>query len=153
MVGIAEDIIVRVGQLSIPTDFHVIRTAKNNNRSNPQKYFSPHCHLYLKKKAFIKLGRRNLWEKSSKKKLRIRQLLLRKRRNKRPPPQLKEASRKRRLQGSEEEEARKRKEERNAELNCTSFKDLLGKLKRINSAIVKNGGIGVHLVDDNSKWK
>ncbi|MED6225614.1 hypothetical protein PIB30_095376, partial [Stylosanthes scabra] len=45
------------------------------------------------------------------------------------------------------------KEERKTELNCTNFKDLIGKLKRINSPIVKDGSIGVHLVEDNSKWK
>ncbi|MED6130195.1 hypothetical protein PIB30_115619, partial [Stylosanthes scabra] len=44
-----------------------------------------------------------------------------------------------------------RKEERKAELICTTFKDLIGKLKRLNSAIVKDGGIGVHLVEDKSK--
>ncbi|MED6116058.1 hypothetical protein PIB30_096542 [Stylosanthes scabra] len=36
MMGIAEDIIVRVGRLSIHTDFHVIRTPRNNNGSNSQ---------------------------------------------------------------------------------------------------------------------
>ncbi|MED6174436.1 hypothetical protein PIB30_068937 [Stylosanthes scabra] len=47
----------------------------------------------------------------------------------------------------------RRKEERNVEFNCTTFKDLIWKLKRLNNAIVKDGGIGVHLVEDNSKWK
>ncbi|MED6173581.1 hypothetical protein PIB30_060898 [Stylosanthes scabra] len=48
---------------------------------------------------------------------------------------------------------KKEKKERKAELNCTNFKDLLGKLKNINSAIIKDGGIGAHLVEDNSKLK
>ncbi|MED6158810.1 hypothetical protein PIB30_036223 [Stylosanthes scabra] len=47
----------------------------------------------------------------------------------------------------------KEREERKAELNCTDFKDLLGKLKKSKSAIIKDGDIGDHLVEDNSKWK
>ncbi|MED6138832.1 hypothetical protein PIB30_078190 [Stylosanthes scabra] len=47
----------------------------------------------------------------------------------------------------------KGKEERITELKCVDFKDLIGKLKRINNALVKDGGIGVHLIEDNSKWK
>ncbi|MED6186947.1 hypothetical protein PIB30_071641 [Stylosanthes scabra] len=47
----------------------------------------------------------------------------------------------------------KGREERKSELNCTDFKDLLGKLKKIKSAIIMDGDIGVHLVEDNSKWK
>ncbi|MED6189561.1 hypothetical protein PIB30_097199 [Stylosanthes scabra] len=34
--GASEDVIVKVGRLSIPTDFHVIRTSRSNNESNPQ---------------------------------------------------------------------------------------------------------------------
>ncbi|MED6139674.1 hypothetical protein PIB30_086039, partial [Stylosanthes scabra] len=53
---------------------------------------------------------------------------------------------------AKEKNPEKGREERKAELNCTDFKDLLGKLKKIKSEIVMDGGIGVHLVKDNSKW-
>ncbi|MED6198644.1 hypothetical protein PIB30_068435, partial [Stylosanthes scabra] len=99
--GASENIIVKLGKLSIPADFHVFRTSKNNKGSNPQwemleRYFSQHGHPYRRKETFItimNIESRSQWEKSNEKTLQIRQLVLSRRRNKRTPPQLEECIR------------------------------------------------------------
>ncbi|MED6222979.1 hypothetical protein PIB30_069658 [Stylosanthes scabra] len=76
-----------------------------------------------------------------------------KKEKKNPTPTKRSNQKKEDTKAMKKKKPEKEREERKAELNYIDFKDLLGKLKKIKSAIIKDGGIGVHLVEDNSKWK
>ncbi|MED6212064.1 hypothetical protein PIB30_079641 [Stylosanthes scabra] len=70
-----------------------------------------------------------------------------------PTPTRRSKQKKETTQTVKEKKPERGKEYKKVELNCTNFQDLIGKLKRINSALAKDGGVGVHLIEDNSKWK
>ncbi|MED6173672.1 hypothetical protein PIB30_061802 [Stylosanthes scabra] len=145
MVDIAEDVIIKVGQLSIPTDFHVIRTPRSNNRTNPQPKWPPISQEESEEEAVVatklkETAKRPVTPKLKKDKKNPTLA----RRNKQKKEDIKAVKKKKK-------QPEKEREERKAKLNCTDFKDLLDKLKKIKSAIIKDGGIGVHLVEDNSK--
>ncbi|MED6137605.1 hypothetical protein PIB30_066528 [Stylosanthes scabra] len=179
MVGKAEDVIVKVGWFCIPTDFHVIRTPRNNNGSNPQVLLGrPLLKITGFKLNFydetfsLEVG--NVIEifqptrppisqeesegesvaatepKETAKRAVTSKL---KKDKKNPTPTRKSKQKKKDAKAVNKKKPEKEREERKAKLNCTDFKDLLGKLKKIRSAMIKDGSIRVHLVEDNSKWK
>ncbi|MED6208149.1 hypothetical protein PIB30_042488 [Stylosanthes scabra] len=183
-IGKSEDIIVRVGQLSIPTDFHVIRAPKNNNGSNPQvllrrPFLKTACsklNFYdetfslevgnvieifqptrppISQEESVHQGKKEESVGEFKQKETVHQAVIPKQKKgqKTPTPVRRGKQKKEDTKAVKKKKPEKGKEERKAELNCTTFKDLLGKLKKINGAIIKDNSIGVHLVEDNSNWK
>ncbi|MED6152609.1 hypothetical protein PIB30_093653 [Stylosanthes scabra] len=182
MVGIAEDIILRVGQLSIPNDFHVIRTPRNNNGSNPQvllgrpflktaglklnfydetfslevgnviEIFQPTRPPISQGESIHQARKEESVGETEQKKTATRAVIPnQKKEQKTSTPAIRSKEKKEDTKAVKKKKPEKVKEERKAELNCTNFKDLLGKLKKINIAIIKDGGNEVHLVKDNSK--
>ncbi|MED6210386.1 hypothetical protein PIB30_063621 [Stylosanthes scabra] len=146
MVGIAEDVIVKVGGLSIPTDFHVIRTPRNNNRSNPQPTWPPIYQEESEEESVMTAKPKETSNRAVTPKLKKDQ--------KTPIPARRSKQKKEDTKAvKKKKKPEKGRKERKIELNCTGFKNLLGKLKKIKNAIIKDGGIGVHLFEDNSKWK
>ncbi|MED6151490.1 hypothetical protein PIB30_083009 [Stylosanthes scabra] len=170
---------VGLGRLSIPTYFHVIKTPRNNNRSNPQVLLG---RPFLKTTGFklnfydetfsLEVGNviemfqpsqppisQEESEEESVVAIEPKETANRvvtpklKKDQKTPTPVQRSKQKKEDTKSVKKKKPERRKEDRKAELNCITFKDLIGKLKRLNSVIVKDGSIGVDLVEDNSKWK
>ncbi|MED6113518.1 hypothetical protein PIB30_071554 [Stylosanthes scabra] len=163
ILGQRQDVIVKLGELTIPADFHVIKTSPSDKGSNPQVLLG---RPFLKTASF----KLNYYDETFSFEFgNVIEIFQPTR-----PPIPKEGSvhhfqlgnHKAKVEESVEKAGtkeatkmvKKKKpekgmEERKAELKCADFKDLIGKLKMISNAFVKESSIGVHLIEDNSKWK
>ncbi|MED6208599.1 hypothetical protein PIB30_046860 [Stylosanthes scabra] len=127
--GIAKNVLVKIGKLTIPVDFHEIKPDK------PLKSAKGEKSEELKTDSFKRKGLRNA------------------------PPQLKKKKKKAPLNLERKKEKKKRKKHEEDEpkkkvvLNCSSFNKLLGKLKIFKEVLHHHKSMDAHLVKDNSKWK
>ncbi|MED6199334.1 hypothetical protein PIB30_075000 [Stylosanthes scabra] len=123
--GIAENVLVKIGKLTIPADFHVIRATKGDKGGRPQ--IEEEKELRNTPPQVKKKKRKEL-EKSVKKKRKHEEGNLNKK--------------------FEEDKVRKK-----IELKCTNVDDLVSKLKAFKGALHNNTSLETHLVQDQSKWK
>ncbi|MED6136987.1 hypothetical protein PIB30_060829 [Stylosanthes scabra] len=131
-----------------------LRTAPSDKGGYKQwgissKYFNQLIHPYPSQGAFImssyaikEARRKMLQRKSDRKRLKKRKTMIkRKKGSKITPPTLKN-QKKESIKVVKKKKPDQCKKERNTELKCADFKDLIGKLKMINNAFVKEGDIG-----------
>ncbi|MED6219238.1 hypothetical protein PIB30_033944 [Stylosanthes scabra] len=116
--GIAEDVIVKIGSLTVPADFHVIRSTRHSKGGTPQVLLGrPTLQTAGFKLDYIT----NAF--SFKKKVKIRK------------------------QGEHnlKEEKEEEKEKRKLELKCKSVEDLIGKLYAFKRVLHHNDAMNHHL--------
>ncbi|MED6223176.1 hypothetical protein PIB30_071457 [Stylosanthes scabra] len=120
--GIAEDVLVKIGSLTLPADFHV---------DNVEEIYHPKRPPALNKKFAlpVQLSSEDKKKKKDpmKKKVKIRN-------------QGKESSK---------EESKEVKGKRRIELKCNSVEDLIGKLLTFKKVLHNNDAMSNHLVKDN----
>ncbi|MED6151266.1 hypothetical protein PIB30_080896 [Stylosanthes scabra] len=171
---------VKVGKLTIPADFHVIRPTEGDNGGRPQ---------VLLGRPFLKSARLKLqydddifsllvgkitevfhvtrppapWKKGAHQ-LRVGskkiepEKLLRRKGLRIAPPQLKKKRKKVPLSLEKKKEKEKKKQEEGKSekkmvLQCSSFDKLLGKLRIFRKILYHHKNMDTHLVKDNSRWK
>ncbi|MED6186404.1 hypothetical protein PIB30_066356 [Stylosanthes scabra] len=203
VVGIAEDVLVKVGELTIPVDFHVIMPTKGDKGGRPQVLLG---RPFLKTAGFklqydddtftFSVGKITetfpvtpplppqkkgvhhfqICEEGTQKisvmmEAREKEKECRKKEGKPKkgsritPPTLKKKEKKegsklaKKKKKHEEVKSRKKKkhkedgDEERITLKCSSFGNLLGKLKKIGKTLRNNQEMDAHLVKDQSKWK
>ncbi|MED6126121.1 hypothetical protein PIB30_075293 [Stylosanthes scabra] len=193
MVGIVEDVIIKIGELTIPTDFHAIKTAPSDkggyyqvllerpflktvgfrlnyfdeifsfSMGNVIKIFQPTRPPIPKTGSIhhVQLCNQEGKEKDATKEIKQKKVEEKKGNDQKekgsritpPTTSKKKKKKKKSTKAVKKKKPEECKIKTKAELKYADFKDLIGKLKMINSALVKDGGIGVHLIEDNSKWK
>ncbi|MED6188712.1 hypothetical protein PIB30_088535 [Stylosanthes scabra] len=171
--SIAKDVLVKVGQLMNPTDFHIIRPTEGEKGGRPQVLLG---RSFLKIAGFKLHYVEDVFSLSNMKlnklletKEKENECLIEGRKLKKgsriAPPSLKEDGKKesskpakKKKQHEEVKTRKKKKHEEDVDggkiaLKCSSLGNLLGKLKKIGKALRNNKKINAHLVKDQSKWK
>ncbi|MED6211994.1 hypothetical protein PIB30_078883 [Stylosanthes scabra] len=168
---IAENVMVNVGKLTIPADFHVIRPTEGDKGGRPQVGKITGVFHVTRPPAPRKKGVHQLQVGS--KEIEPDKLLKSAERKKSEdqkangfkgkglriaPPQLKKKKKKVPLNLERKKEKKKKKQEEDEPekkmiLQCSSFDKLLGKLKIFKKILHHRKSIDAHLVKDNSKWK
>ncbi|MED6163744.1 hypothetical protein PIB30_082991 [Stylosanthes scabra] len=166
MASIAEDVLVKVGQLTIPTDFHIIMPTKGEKGGRPQ--ITEIFHLtrtpapQRKDARQFQIGRENMkLNKLQKMKEKENECLIEGRKLKKgsriAPPSLKKDGKKesskpakKKKQHEEVKTRKKKKHEEDVDggriaLKCSSLGNFLGKLKKIGKALRNNKKIDAHL--------
>ncbi|MED6194632.1 hypothetical protein PIB30_030257 [Stylosanthes scabra] len=165
---IAENVLVKVGKLTIPADFHVIMPSKGDKGGRPQTTEVFHlthppaprmkgAHQFqignedIKLDKLLKRAERNESEDPKVDDFKGKGLRI-------APPQLKKKKKKAPLNLERKKEKKKKKHEEDEPekkmvLKCSSFDKLLGKLKIFKKVLHHHKSMDAHLVKDNSKWK
>ncbi|MED6177660.1 hypothetical protein PIB30_100257 [Stylosanthes scabra] len=151
---IAENVLVKVGGLTILADFHVIMPTKGDKGRRPQI-----CEEGTRKISVMMEARekekecRKREEDKPKKGSRITPPPLKKKEKK---ESLKPAKKKKKHEEVKSRNKKKHKEDKDEEriaFKCSSLGNLLSKLKKIGKALRNNQKMDAHLVKDQSKWK
>ncbi|MED6107825.1 hypothetical protein PIB30_017907 [Stylosanthes scabra] len=154
--GIAEDVVVKIGSLMVPADFHVIRSTRHSKGGTPQVLLgrptlqTAGFKLDCITNAFsLKVG--NVEEVYHPKK----PPALNKKfaHQKKKDPMKKKVKIQKQGEESSKEEKEEEKEKRKLELKCKSVEDLIGKLYTFKKVLHHNDAMNHHLVKDQSKWK
>ncbi|MED6146687.1 hypothetical protein PIB30_036842 [Stylosanthes scabra] len=200
--GIAEDVLVKIGQLTIPADFHVIMPNKENKGGKPQVLLRrPFLKtvgfklIYYDEVITFEVGnaieifhlppppkprKKGLHQQQQDRGKKIRDKPWKKakgrtRKEKKPmikPNHIKETRKKGKMEdnkGSDQKKKKKKRgrsgieekeEEKLAEaeskkttVKCSSFSELMGKVKVLKRILHRAKGADAHLVKNNSKWK
>ncbi|MED6222964.1 hypothetical protein PIB30_069447 [Stylosanthes scabra] len=181
--GIAEDVVVKIGSLTVPADFHVIRSTRHSKGGTPQtagfkldymtnafsfkvenveEVYHPRKPSAASKKSAhqVQLSKQ---EKDERKQSEEAKARLKKLKGLRSfPPHVKKkkkdlTKKKVKIRKLGEENSKEKKEEekeqRRLELKCKSVEDLIGKLYAFKKVLHHNDAMTHHLVKDQSKWK
>ncbi|MED6114549.1 hypothetical protein PIB30_081326 [Stylosanthes scabra] len=134
--GITEDVVGKIGSLTVPADFHVIRSTRHSKVGNVDEVYHPRKPSATSKKSAhqIQLKKEDKDE--------------RKRRPCKEEGENQEAGEDNSKEKKEEEE-----EKRRLELKCKSVEDLIGKLYVFKEVLHHSDAMTRHLVKDQSKWK
>ncbi|MED6226942.1 hypothetical protein PIB30_108779 [Stylosanthes scabra] len=180
--GIAENMLVRIGQLMIPVDFHVIMPTKGDKGGRPQVLLG---RPFLKTTKFKLIYYDEIFTFSvgnvieifhlttqkvpevkkegprRKHKVRIRdspkERISHEKGSRNPPPYSNGKKKKVPLDPKKKKKKKKEPDEDRTEkkkmLKCLSFDRLLGKLKVLKDVLHRNKSMDAHLVKTNPKWK
>ncbi|MED6209402.1 hypothetical protein PIB30_054344 [Stylosanthes scabra] len=164
--GTAEDVVVKIGSLTVLADFHVIRSTRHSKGGTPQvgnveEVYHPKKPPAVNKKFAhqVQLSKEDKDERKQSEEAKTR---LKKGKGLRSSPphvkKKKDPTKKKvkiRKQGedSSKEEKEEEKEKRKLELKCKSVEDLIGKLYAFKKVLHHNDAMNHHLVKDQSKWK
>ncbi|MED6199520.1 hypothetical protein PIB30_076694, partial [Stylosanthes scabra] len=140
VVRIAENILLGIGELVIPTDFHVIKSTKGEKGGTPQE--SKGNESPGRKAKMRKTPRGSISDEKG---------------TRNAPTQSKGEKKNISLNTEKKKKKKKEPDESNTQkkraLKCLSFDGLLGKLTVLKNVLRHNENIDTHLVKNNSKWR
>ncbi|MED6160236.1 hypothetical protein PIB30_049514 [Stylosanthes scabra] len=153
--GIAKNVLVKIGSLTVPTDFHIRRATKDSKGGNVEETFHPVRPPASSKKNVHQLdhGERLVAK-------RVKTIGDKPRKSTHTPPQTKKKKKdpmkriekaKNREEGGSKGKVKEEKARRKIELKCASVDDMINKLKAFKGALHKNKKLNTHLVQDHSK--
>ncbi|MED6223804.1 hypothetical protein PIB30_077726 [Stylosanthes scabra] len=155
--GIAKDVVVKIGSLTVPIVFHVIRSIRHSKGGTPQVLLE---RTTLKTAGFkldyitnafsFKVG--NVEEVYHPKKPPAVNKKFAHQKKKKDPTKKKVKIRKQGEDNSKEVKEEE-KQKRKLELKCKSVEDLIEKLYAFKKVLHHNDAMNHHVVKDQSKWK
>ncbi|MED6114376.1 hypothetical protein PIB30_079653 [Stylosanthes scabra] len=157
--GIAEDVVVKIGSLTVPANFHVIRSTRHSKGeevyhprkpSAASKKFAHQVQLSKEDKDESKQSEEAKARLKKLKGLRSSPLHVKK---KRKDPAKKKVKIRKPGKDNSKEKKEEEEEKRRLELKCKSVEDLIGKLYAFKKVLHHNDAMTHHLVKDQSKWK